>query len=37
MRNALANILLTLAYWLAPALKPAVPAPDRAGGGGEER
>ena len=35
MRNALANILLTVAYWIAPALKP-VPTPDRAGGKGEE-
>ena len=35
MFNAIAKKLISLAYWLAPALKPA-PAPDRAGGAGEE-
>ena len=36
MLHAIAKKLISLAYWLAPALKPS-PTPDRAGGVGEER
>ena len=35
MLHAIAKTLISLAYWLAPALKP-LPDPNRVGGAGEE-